>query len=262
MSGAHSSRAASAPERLVGPLSRLAPQAKLLGLVAFLLVVATTPPSPPLALVLQGLVAGLLALAAFASWRAILGRLVLDLPLVVLAVVYAVAGRGPHVAVAGVALSRPGLAVGLGVLAKATIAIVAVSAVAASTTAAETVVGLRRLRLPVWYCDLLALAIRQLGLLRDDLRRLQLAAAVRAGSAGWRARWRMAARSFGVLFVRSAERLDRLQVALVARGGTSFGPALAATADLGAAVAGEPGAAGASGGGARGARPTPPPRRP
>ena len=145
----------------------------------------------------------------------------------VLAVVYALAGHGPHTQVLGLDLSRPGLVVGLGVLAKATIGIVAVSAVAASTSEVDTIVGLRRLHVPAWFCDLLALTLRQLGLLRQDLQRLQLAAGVRAGP-GWRSRWSVAGRSFGVLFVRSAERLDRLQLALVARGGHAFASALVA----------------------------------
>jgi cobalt/nickel transport system permease protein len=203
---------------------------KLAGLVAFLLVVAVTPPSRPLALALQGLIALAVAVAAYTPARSVLGRLTLDLPLVVLAVVYALFGHGPYVEILGLGLSRPGLTVGLAVLAKATIGIVAVSAVAASTSVAETVVGLRRLHVPRWYCDLLALVVRQVGLLREDLRRLQLATRVRAGNAGWRARWRVGTRSFGALFVRSAERLDRLQLALAARGGTAFGPALASTA--------------------------------
>jgi cobalt/nickel transport system permease protein len=189
--------------------------------------VAVTPPSRPLALAVQGLIALAVAVAAYTPARAVLGRLTLDLPLVVLAVVYAFAGRGPDVGILGLSMSRPGLSVGLAVLAKATIGIVAVSAMAASTTAAETVVGLRRLRVPSWYCDLLTLVVRQVSLLREDLRRLQLATRVRAGNAGWRARWRVGTRSFGALFVRSTERLDRLQLAFAARGGTAFGPALA-----------------------------------
>jgi len=228
VSGGHQAQRAGAPTApLPGPVSRLAPEAKLVGLVAFLMVVALTPPSRPWALAAQATVAALVAVAAFTPLRAVLTRLVIDAPLVVLAAVYALAGHGPHAQVLGLELSRPGLAVGLGVLAKATIGIVAVSAVAASTSEVDTIVGLRRLRVPAWFCDLLALTLRQLGLLRQDLQRLQLAAGVRAGP-GWRNRWSVAGRSFGVLFVRSAERLDRLQLALAARGGHAFASALVA----------------------------------
>ena len=131
----------------------------------------------------------------------------------------AVAGSGPRIHLAGVGLSRAGLQVGLALLAKATIGVVAVSAVAASTTASETVAGLRRLRLPGWMCDLVALTARQLQVLGDELARLRLAGSVRAGTRGRRAEWSAVARSLGVLFVRSVERADRLDVALAARGG-------------------------------------------
>jgi cobalt/nickel transport system permease protein len=227
VSGAHHT---SSPGNDTGPLegalSRLAPEAKVVGLVAFLAVVAVTPPSRPWALAAQALVAASVAVFALTPPRAVLARLAIDAPLVVLAGVYAVAGHGPRTEVLGLQLSRPGLAVGLTVLAKATIGIVAVSALAASTNAVDTIVGLRRLRVPAWFCELLALVVRQLGLLRQDLQRLQLATGVRAGTAGWRNRWSVAGRSFGALFVRSAERLDRLQLALAARGGSAFASAM------------------------------------
>ena len=188
-----------------------------MGLVAFLLVVATTPPSRPWTLAGQGLIAAAVAVAALVTRRDLVPRLALDLPLAVLAATLAVAGSGPRAH----GLSSAGLEVGLALLAKATIGIVSVSAVAASTTADETVAGLRRLRLPPWLCDLVALTARQVQVLGDELRRLRLAAAIRAGTGSGRRRneWSAVARALGVLFVRGVERADRLQVALAARGG-------------------------------------------
>ncbi|HVF14351.1 MAG TPA: CbiQ family ECF transporter T component, partial [Acidimicrobiales bacterium] len=198
MSSAH--RAAAGREReprLRGPLTGLAPEVKLLGLVAFLVVVAVTPPSRPWALAGQALVAVGVATVALVTPRDIARRLTIDLPLVVLAVTIAVAGSGPQVDVAGLSLSRAGLQVGLALLAKATIGIVAVSAVAAGTTAAETVGGLRRLRLPAWICDLVALTARQVQVLGDELGRLRLAGSLRAGTRGRRGEWSAVARSLG-----------------------------------------------------------------
>ena len=208
--------------RVRGPLTGLAPEAKLVGLVAFLVVVAVTPPSRPWSLVGQGLVAVGVAVAALATARDIVRRLVVDLPLVVLAVTMALAGDGPRIDVVGISLSRAGLSVGLALLAKATIGVVATSAVAAATTVSETVAGLRRLRLPSWICDLVALTARQLQVVGDEIGRLRLAAAVRAGTRGRRGEWSAVGRALGLLFVRSVERNDRLQLALAARGGTSL----------------------------------------
>lgn len=209
--------------RVVGPLDGWAPEAKLLGLVAFLLVVAITPPGRPEALAAQAAIAAGVAAAALVERRALLRRLVLDAPFAVLAATYAVAGHGPRISVLGLSLSSPGLRVGLTLLAKATIGIVAVSAMAAATTVTEVVGGLRRLRAPGWLCDLVGLSARQVGVIGDDIGRLRLAAAVRAGGGGRRDRTAAMTRSLGVSFVRSIERVERLQLAAEARGATSLG---------------------------------------
>jgi cobalt/nickel transport system permease protein len=221
MSSSHA--AANAPSRLRGPLTALAPEAKLAGLVAFLLVVAVTPPSRPAALAGQAAVALVVAAAAMVEPRDVGRRLLIDLPLLVLAATLAVAGSGPRVDVAGLSLSEDGLQVGTALLGKASIAIVAVSAVAASTSMAETVGGLRRLRLPAWCCELVALTARQLDVLRDEVGRVRLAGSVRAGTRGSTGEWSAVGRSLGVLFVRSIERMDQLQLAAAARGGTRPG---------------------------------------
>lgn len=208
--------------RVLGVLDGWAPEAKLIGLLAFLLVVAVTPPDRPAVLAAQGAIAVAVAAVALVEPRAVLRRLALDLPLVVLAVTYAVAGHGPKVTVAGLSLSSAGLRVGLTLLAKATIGIVAVSAVGAATTVPEVVAGLRRLRAPGWLCDLVGLSARQVGVIGEDLRRLRLAAALRAGGRR-RPSSQATARALAASFVRASERVDRLQVAAQARGGTSVG---------------------------------------
>ncbi|MEA2973935.1 MAG: cobalt/nickel transport system permease protein [Actinomycetota bacterium] len=227
MTTAHAPATRATPVRT--PLTSLAPEAKVVGLVAFLVVVAVTPPSHPWALAGHAAIAVAVAAIALVEPKAVARRLVIDLPLAVLAATMAVAGSGPRTHLAGLSLSRAGLQVGLALLAKATIGVVAVSAVAASTTASETVAGLRRLRLPGWACDLVALTARQLQVLGDELARLRLASSVRAGTRGRPGEWAAVARSLGVLFVRSVERADRLDVALAARGGPPPPPTPATT---------------------------------
>jgi cobalt/nickel transport system permease protein len=213
-----------APDRLRSPLTPLAPEAKVVGLVAFLVVVAVTPPSAAWALAAQAGVAVAVAVVALVEWRAVAGRLALDLPLAVLALSYAVAGRGPHVEVAGLALSQPGLHAGLGIMAKATIGIVAVSALAASTSVPDTIAGLARVGVPAWFRQLLALSARQLQVLRSDLARIRQAVAVRTASPRRAVALAAGARSLGSLFVRSAERADTLRLAAELRGGDPTTP--------------------------------------
>lgn len=220
MSASHA--AGPAPDRLRGPLIALAPEAKVVGLVAFLVVVAVTPPTAPWALVAQAGLAVVVAALALVDPRAVAARLALDLPLAVLAVAYAVAGRGPHVEVVGVSLSQPGLRVGLGILAKATIGIVAVSALAASTSVPDTIAGLARLGAPSWFRQLLALTARQLQVLRADLARIRRAVEVRTASQRRAVALAAGARSLGSLFVRSTERSDTLRLAAELRGGDAM----------------------------------------
>jgi cobalt/nickel transport system permease protein len=208
-----------APDRLRGPLTGVPAEVKVVGLVAFMVIVAVTPPSRPWALAAQAAVAVAVAALAFVDWRAVVGRLALDLPLVVLAVAYALAGRGPDVDVAGVALSEPGLRAGLGVLAKATIGIVVVSALAASTSVPDTIAGLARLGVPRWFRELLAHAVRQLQVLRADLARIRRVVEVRTAATRRTVALAAGARSLGSLFVRSTERADTLHLAAELRGG-------------------------------------------
>ena len=234
MSASHA--AGPAPDRLCSPLTGLAPEVKVVGLVAFLVVVAVTPPTAPWALAAQGGIAVAVAVAALADWRAVTGRLALDLPLVVLAAAYALAGRAPRVEVLGLSLSQPGLHVGLGILAKATIGIVAVSALAASTSVPATIAGLARVGAPAWFRQLLALSARQLQVLRADLARIRRAVGVRTASSRRSVALAAGARSLGSLFIRSTERADNLRLAAELRGGDAL-----------TAVAPTAGAAGADG---------------
>ena len=241
MSGGGHGAAVRPGERVIGPLDRLAPEAKLVGLLGFLLVVAVTPPGRSSILGAQAAVALSVAGVAAVEPRALLRRFALDLPLLFLALTYAVAGRGPRTSVLGASLSTTGLQVGLTMVAKATIGIIAVSALAASTSVSEMVTGLRRLGFPRWFVDLVGLSARQAGVLGADVERLRLAASVRLGGRGRWAEWTAVARALGVCFVRATERVDRLQLAAQARGGSTLGAVVVAgptitTATLGAWV--------------------------
>ena len=136
-------------------------------------------------------------------------------------------GRWPgidyYVEVLGVTLSQPGLRVGLAILAKASIGIVAVSALAASTSVPATITGLAHLGVPAWFRHLLALSVRQLQVLRADLARIRLAVEVRTASTRRTVALAAGARSLGVLFVRSTERAETLRLAADLRGGDGDG---------------------------------------
>lgn len=222
MSAAHGAQPAGA--RLESPLTRLAPEVKVVALVAFVVVVALTPPQRPWAFAVHAAVVVAVAVVALVPLRTLATRLVFEIPVVALAVTYALFGRGPRLeVVAGLSLSEPGLVVAFGVLAKATIGVVAVSVVAASTTATELVRGLGRLRVPAWFCDLVALSARQVEVLRAEAARVRLAAELRGGP-GRVDTWRAVARSLGTLFVQGADRAERLATSVAVRSGGGAGP--------------------------------------
>ena len=228
-------------ERIEGPLTRIAPEVKLIALVAFLFVVALTPPSRPWAYSVQLLVALGAAMLAFVPLGSLARRSVFELPVLAIAIVSAVFGRGDRLDVGPISLSEPGLQIALAVLAKATIGIVAVSAVAATTTTTDLVRGLRRLRFPVWFCDLVALAARQVEVLREEAARIRLAASVRAGGRRRQDEWRAVVRSLGGLFVRSSERAERLTTAIALRSGTAdSGAGLVVATEVGASAPARP----------------------
>ena len=56
-------------------------------------------------------------------------------------------------------------------------------------------------------------------MLRAELGRVRLATALRHPDGGRRAAWSVGARTLGLLFVRSTDRADRLQLAADLRGG-------------------------------------------
>lgn len=222
MSAAHGAQPAGA--RLESPLTRLAPEVKIVALIAFLVAVALTPPQWPWAFAVHATVVVGVGLVALVPLRTIGSRLVFEIPVVALAATYAVFGRAPRVeVVAGLTLSEPGLVVAFGVLAKATIGVLAVSVVAASTTSTELVRGLARLRVPSWFCDLVALSARQVEVLRAEAARVRLAAELRGGP-GRVDTWRAVARSLGTLFVQGASRAERLATSVAVRSGGGPGP--------------------------------------
>ena len=77
---------------------------------------------------------------------------------------------------------------------------------------------LRRLRLPVVMLTTLALMYRYLPLLTEESRRMQRARASRTFLPGKRLAWRNLSEILGRLFLRSAERAERIYLAMCARG--------------------------------------------
>jgi cobalt/nickel transport system permease protein len=194
-----------------GPLARLDARAKLLATLAYVVGVVATPPGVWRVLAAEGLalafVVGLSGLAPGAMLRRWLGFAVL-LGFFVLMI----APTHP---------ARPALglgAVAFSMLAKNSLAFLAVLTLAGVTPAPRLLAALRRLGVPAMLVETLSFMERYVRVLRDELGRMVLARRARSfRRAGW---WEWAALGglVGHLFLRAMERGERVHAAMLARG--------------------------------------------
>lgn len=199
------------------PVRGLPPETKLVGLVAFALVVVAVPagawPVLPLA------AAGLLVVARLArvpaGWA--LRRSGVEVPFLVFAVLMPFVATGPRLAVGPLVVSEAGLVGGGLVIARATLGLGAALVLAASTPPHEIIEALGRLRLPRALVDVLTHMIRFLDIVADDLRRQGIARSARGDHRRRTVRLAATAASAGHLFVRCYERGERLQLAMLSR---------------------------------------------
>ena len=225
-----------APAAVETPLHRLAPECKVLALVVFVVAVALVP---------HGMVwpyaVDAALLAAVAAWarvppRTLAARLLVEVPFVAFVVALPFVARGPEVDVLGAGLSVDGLWTAWGIVAKATLAVLATGVLSATTPAPAILAGAERLRIPRQFTAIAAFAIRYLQVVMDELRRLQLARVARGDDPRWLWQARTVARTAGALAVRCFERGERVHVAMLARGFDGRMPALGLAAPAGAAA--------------------------
>lgn len=216
-----------------GPVHRLPAQTKLVALVAFVALVVLTPRGWWWVLVAQGgLVLAAVALARL-PWRTVAARLAVEAPFVVFALLLPFVAAGPTTRVGPLTVSRTGLEGGASLLVKATIGVLAAVLLASTTAPRALLAGLERLRLPAVLVAVLAFMLRYLVLAAEELRRVRVARQARGeglpGGRGVRGRARLGAvgASVGTRFVRTYERGEHVQQAMLARGWTGRAPTLA-----------------------------------
>lgn len=202
------------------PLHRLPGHVKLVALLGFVLAVVTVPPSRPLALLaLAGLALGIL-LSTRVPWRHLAPRLLVEAPFLVFALVLPFVATGPRATYGPFTVSVPGLQAGVALILKATAGVLVAVAFAVTTRSADLVRGLHRLRVPAPLVLIVSFMVRYLGVVLDELARMQVA----RESRGFRARslraWPVLAASAGALFIRSYERGERVHLAMLSRGFT------------------------------------------
>jgi cobalt/nickel transport system permease protein len=202
------------------PLHRAEPHLKIVGLLAFVLVVVATPREWFLAYAFYLVVlAGVIAVSRV-PFGYLLPRLVVELPFVVFAVLLPFIAHGPQVQVLGLSLSEPGLLAAWGLLAKGTLGVLASLTLAATTEPDDLLRGLQRLRLPDLLVQIMGFMIRYLDVVTGDLKRMLTAMRSRGCDPRSPRHWPALAKALGALFVRSYERGERVHLAMLSRGYT------------------------------------------
>ncbi len=200
------------------PVHRLDAAAKLAGLVGFVVIVAVTPRrAVGLFVVDAALVVAAVVVAGIPA-RVMLTRLVAVVPFVAFAFALPFIGSGPQVDVAGVSMAAEGLWAAWGIVAKALLGAAASILVVATTSLPELLRGLGRLRMPAVMVAIVAVMVRYVDLVADQLARMRRAMTARGHDPRWFWQARPIASSVGTLFVRSYERGERVHLAMVARG--------------------------------------------
>ncbi|MDI3386603.1 cobalt ECF transporter T component CbiQ [Streptomyces sp. B-S-A8] len=200
------------------PVHALPPHCKLAAVLAFVVVVVSTPREAVWAFAGYALLLAAVARAARVPGRFLLRRLVIEVPFVAFALLMPFVSQGERVQVLGLSLSVSGLWGAWNVLAKGTLGVAASVLLAASTELRALLLGLQRLKLPPLLVQIAAFMIRYGDVVTDELRRMRIARESRGFEARGVRHWGVLAKSAGALFIRSYERGERVHLAMVSRG--------------------------------------------
>ena len=216
MSAGHGSAGLYRPGR--SALHRLPAQCKIAAHLAFVLVVVCTPretfwPYAAYALLLGGVAAVARVPAGFVA-----RRLVIEVPFVLFALALPFLARGPRVDVLGVGLSESGLWSAWGILAKATLGVVASVLLAATTSQRDLLLGLERLGMPRTIVQIASFMLRYADVIAGESERMRIARESRGFTPRHLGHLPVVARSAGALFIRSYERGERVHLAMLSRG--------------------------------------------
>ena len=192
--------------RLDSPIHRLPTIVKFLGALGTVAASVTVSITHSwFFIVVAGL---LLVLSALTSipWRFVFGRLILLEPFALGIALMAL-------------LQENGGIVFLSILVKSTLCLLTMILLSNTTPFSNLLQTMKRLRIPQLLVTILALLYRYLFVLIDEAERLNRARASRTFSSSRRKKWQALASLIGQLFVRSAERAERIYSAMTSRGG-------------------------------------------
>ncbi|MDL4777535.1 MULTISPECIES: cobalt ECF transporter T component CbiQ [Thermomonosporaceae] len=216
------------------PVHRLAPQCKLVAVLAFVLLVVATPRERIWAFGAYALLLGAVAVGARVPLGLVLRRIVIEVPFVAFAFLMPFVANGDKVAVLGLRLSESGLWGAWNILAKGTLGVIASILLAATTEPRVLLLGIERLRMPQLITQIATFMLRYGDVVTAEFARMRVARASRGFEPRDLRDAGVLAKSVGALFLRSYERGERVHLAMVSRGYDGRMPVLH---DVGASAA-------------------------
>jgi cobalt/nickel transport system permease protein len=198
----------------------LAPHVKITAVLAFVLVVVSTPIQQ-----WQSFIAffGLVLVASlFAKipLRILAKRSLIEVPFVFFAVLMPFFGHGEKIDIGPLTLYKAGLIAGSSIVAKGTLGVLMAVILSTTTTAREILRGLERLKLPAIMVQIASFMLRYVNVISDEMERMKVARESRGFMATGIKHWKIIATSAAALFIRSYERGERVHLAMLARGFT------------------------------------------
>jgi len=197
---------------------RLTPEAKIVGLVLFVVAVALTPQRALAVFAVDAAVLAAVIAASGLPVGVVARRLAVVAPFVAFAVAIPFVAQGDQTEVLGVAVSIDGLWSACSILAKALLGATATLVVSATTPLPDLLAGMTRLKVPPVMVAIAAFMLRYIDVLLGQVRRMRDAMTARGHDPRWIWQARPMASSAGALFVRSYERGERVHHAMAARG--------------------------------------------
>jgi len=197
-------------------IHQLAPQAKILTVLAFLIVVVSTPIQKyPAFIGFALIVLTLIFMAKLPLWT-VLKRTTIEIPFIFFAILM------PFVSPD----KEAGLNAGLSIIAKATIGTLLAIILSSTTPAREILRGFEILRMPNLLVQIATFMLRYLNVINDEMVRMSVARSSRGFEARGIKDWKFLASAAGALFIRSYERGERVHLSMISRGYEGTLPAI------------------------------------
>ncbi len=218
-----------APLSVAGPspVHAAAPHVKVVATLLFVVAVVCTPRQQVWAFGVHAALLVAVAALARVPARAVLPRLVIEVPFLAFALFLPFVAHGERVEVLGLLhVSVDGSWAAWNILAKGLLGLTASLLLVATTPADDLLRGLDKLGVPSVITAIAGSMLRYLGVIDGQMRRMQVARVSRGHDPRWFWQARAVATTVGALFVRTFERGERVHLAMVSRGYTGTMPAV------------------------------------